>query len=67
MLPVLGFGSVAYALDGYFLGLTQGHTLRQAMLKATVIGFFPSAIQQGISIIVIYYGYQCLYLWQQEQ
>lgn len=36
LLPVLGFGSVAYALDGYFLGLTQGHTLRQAMLKATV-------------------------------
>ncbi len=33
LLPVLGFGSVAYALDGYFLGLTQGHTLRQAMLK----------------------------------
>ncbi len=44
LLPVLGFGSVAYALDGYFLGLTQGHTLRQAMLKATVIGFIPSAI-----------------------
>lgn len=44
LLPVLGFGSVAYALDGYFIGLTQGHTLRQAMLKATVIGFIPSAI-----------------------
>ncbi len=44
LLPVLGFGSVAYALDGYFLGLTQGHTLRQAMLTATVIGFIPSAI-----------------------
>ncbi|MGF2033822.1 MAG: guanitoxin biosynthesis MATE family efflux transporter GntT [Nostoc sp. CmiVER01] len=44
LLPVLGFGSVAYALDGYFLGLTQGHILRQAMLTATVIGFIPSAI-----------------------
>ncbi|WGV28916.1 guanitoxin biosynthesis MATE family efflux transporter GntT [Halotia branconii] len=44
LLPVLGFGSIAYALDGYFLGLTQGHILRQAMLKATLIGFIPSAI-----------------------
>ncbi|ACC84899.1 guanitoxin biosynthesis MATE family efflux transporter GntT [Nostoc punctiforme] len=44
LLPVLGFGSVAYALDGYFLGLTQGHILRQSMLKATLIGFIPSAI-----------------------
>jgi MATE family multidrug resistance protein len=44
LLPVLGFASVAYALDGYFLGLTQGHILRQAMLKATLIGFIPSAI-----------------------
>ena len=44
LLPVLGFGSIAYALDGYFLGLTQGHILRQAMLKATAIGFIPFAI-----------------------
>jgi MATE family multidrug resistance protein len=44
LLPVLGFGSIAYALDGYFLGLTQGHILRQAMLKATAIGFIPLAI-----------------------
>ncbi|WP_235526488.1 guanitoxin biosynthesis MATE family efflux transporter GntT [Nostoc piscinale] len=44
LLPVLGFGSIAYALDGYFLGLTQGHILRQAMLIATAIGFIPLAI-----------------------
>lgn len=44
LLPVLGFGSMAYALDGYFLGLTQGHILRQAMLTATAIGFMPLAI-----------------------
>ncbi|MBD2494072.1 MATE family efflux transporter [Nostoc sp. FACHB-280] len=44
LLPVLGFGSIAYALDGYFLGLTQGHILRQAMLTATAIGFIPLAI-----------------------
>ncbi|MBD2450972.1 MATE family efflux transporter [Nostoc sp. FACHB-152] len=44
LLPVLGFGSIAYALDGYFLGLTQGYILRQAMLTATAIGFIPLAI-----------------------
>jgi MATE family multidrug resistance protein len=44
LLPVLGFGSVAYALDGYFLGLTQGYTLRESMLKAALIGFMPLAI-----------------------
>ncbi|MBD2297578.1 MATE family efflux transporter [Nostoc sp. FACHB-190] len=44
LLPVLGFGSIAYALDGYFLGLTKGHILRQAMLTATAIGFIPLAV-----------------------
>ncbi|BAY39219.1 MATE efflux family protein [Nostoc sp. NIES-2111] len=44
LLPVLGFGSIAYALDGYFLGLTQGRILRQSMLIATTIGFIPSAM-----------------------
>ncbi len=44
LLPVLGFGSIAYMLDGYFLGLTEGRILRQAMLQAVVIGFVPGAI-----------------------
>jgi MATE family multidrug resistance protein len=43
LLPVLGFGSVAYMLDGYFLGLTQGRILRQSTLFAAVIGFAPAA------------------------
>ncbi|MDF5717971.1 MAG: guanitoxin biosynthesis MATE family efflux transporter GntT [Rhizonema sp. NSF051] len=44
LLPVLGFGSIAYMLDGYFLGLTQGSTLRQSTLIATLVGFIPMAI-----------------------
>ena len=44
LLPVLGFGSIAYMLDGYFLGLTRGRVLRQSMLKAVLVGFAPMAI-----------------------
>ncbi len=44
LLPVLGFGSIAYMLDGYFLGLTAGRILRTAMLQAVLLGFVPFAI-----------------------
>ncbi|WP_432812661.1 guanitoxin biosynthesis MATE family efflux transporter GntT [Pantanalinema sp. GBBB05] len=44
LLPVLGFGSIAYMLDGYFLGLTQGKILRQAMMQSVLIGFVPLAV-----------------------
>ncbi len=44
LLPVLGFGSIAYMLDGYFLGLTEGRALRQSTVIAAVIGFAPIAI-----------------------
>ena len=44
LLPVLGFGSVAYMLDGYFLGLTEGRILRRASLTATLVGFVPVAV-----------------------
>ena len=44
LLPVLGFGSVAYMLDGYFLGLTAGRMLRQSSLTASLVGFGPMAI-----------------------
>jgi multidrug resistance protein, MATE family len=44
LLPVLSFGSIAYMLDGYFLGLTQGKILRQAMLQSVLIGFVPIAV-----------------------
>lgn len=44
LLPILGFGSIAYMLDGYFLGLTQGKILRQASLLSSLLGFLPIAI-----------------------
>ncbi len=44
LFPVLGFGSIAYMLDGYFLGLTAGKILRQSSLIATIAGFLPMAI-----------------------
>lgn len=43
LLPILGFGSIAYFLDGYFLGLTEGRILRQSSLIATCVGFAPMA------------------------
>jgi MATE family multidrug resistance protein len=44
LLPVLGFGSIAYMLDGYFLGLTEGHILRKTTVVAAVVGFAPMAV-----------------------
>ena len=44
LFPILGFGSVAYMLDGYFLGLTAGKILRQSALIAAIAGFAPTAI-----------------------
>lgn len=44
LLPVLGCGSIAFMLDGYFAGLTAGITLRNTALAATLLGFVPVAI-----------------------
>ena len=44
LIPVLGFSAPAYILDGYFLGLTRGRTLRVAMIWSVVLGFGPLAI-----------------------
>lgn len=44
LIPVLGFGGMAYMLDGYFLGLTQGKLLRNSTLVAGLVGFLPFAI-----------------------
>ncbi|NEP16127.1 MAG: MATE family efflux transporter [Leptolyngbya sp. SIO4C1] len=44
LLPVLGFGGIAFMLDGYFLGLTAGRVLRNSTLLASAIGFLPGAI-----------------------
>lgn len=43
LIPVLAFSAPAYVLDGYFLGLTDGRTLRGAMIRAVLIGFAPLA------------------------
>jgi len=44
LLPVLGIGSLAYLLDGYFLGLTAGAVLRNASLVSTGVFFLPMAV-----------------------
>ena len=44
LLPVLGFGSLAYMLDGYFLGLSEGRILRQSTIIAASLGFAPLAV-----------------------
>ena len=44
LLPVLGFGSIAFILDGYFIGLAEGVLLRNAAFGATFIGFAPVAV-----------------------
>lgn len=44
LLPVLGFGSISYMLDGYFLGLTEGRILRISVMMAALIGFAPMAV-----------------------
>ncbi|MEO0408496.1 MAG: MATE family efflux transporter [Cyanobacteria bacterium P01_A01_bin.135] len=44
LLPVLGFGALAFVLDGYFLGLANGPILRNSMAAAAVVGFLPLAV-----------------------
>lgn len=44
LLPVLGFGSIAFILDGYFIGLAEGVMLRNTALGSTFLGFVPVAI-----------------------
>ncbi|NER28204.1 MAG: MATE family efflux transporter [Symploca sp. SIO1C4] len=44
LLPILGFGSIAFMLDGYFLGLTEGSILRKSMVSSVIWGFAPMAV-----------------------
>ena len=44
LLPLLGLGSLAFMLDGYFLGLAEGKALRNAVIIASLGGFAPLAI-----------------------
>jgi MATE family multidrug resistance protein len=43
LLPILSFGSLAYMLDGYFIGLTAGKVLLRSALIASLVGFAPVA------------------------
>ena len=43
LLPLLGFTSIAFMLEGYFIGLKEGATLRNAVLIAFFLGFLPLA------------------------
>ncbi|MEE9385834.1 MAG: MATE family efflux transporter [Nannocystaceae bacterium] len=44
LLPLLGVGSVAYVLDGYFLGLAAGRIMSRSMLVSFGFGFLPLAL-----------------------
>ncbi len=44
LIPVLGFGGIAFTLDGYFLGLTAGRVLRNSVLISVLLGFLPLAL-----------------------
>ena len=41
LLLVLVLSSIDFTLEGYFLGLAQGHTLRNVSLAALAVGFIP--------------------------
>ncbi|MGG6294130.1 guanitoxin biosynthesis MATE family efflux transporter GntT [Leptolyngbya sp. AN02str] len=56
LVPVLAWGAIAYMLDGYFLGLTAGATLRTAALQSSLLGFGPVAI-------AAYYSQNPQWLW----
>lgn len=44
LMPVLGWGAIAYLLDGFFLGLTASTILRNGTVLAAVLGFFSLAL-----------------------
>ncbi|MBK1988649.1 MATE family efflux transporter [Sphaerospermopsis aphanizomenoides BCCUSP55] len=44
LLPVLVITAIAFILEGYFIGLKDGTTLRNAILLAFFVGFIPLAI-----------------------
>lgn len=44
LLPVLGFGAIAFILDGYFLGLAEGSIIRNTALISSLFGFVPMAM-----------------------
>jgi MATE family multidrug resistance protein len=43
LLPLLGLTAIAFMLEGYFIGLKAGATIRNAVLLAFILGFLPLA------------------------
>jgi multidrug resistance protein, MATE family len=43
LLPVLAFAAIAFMLEGYFIGLSEGSTLSKSSLTAILVGFLPLA------------------------
>lgn len=62
LVPTLAFGALAYILDGFFLGLTAGRTLRNAMLLSALLGFAPLAFwaASGGGATVLWLAMVCL-------
>jgi MATE family multidrug resistance protein len=44
LLPLLSSTAIAFMLEGYFIGLKEGATIRNAVLIAFGIGFLPLAV-----------------------
>ncbi|HEY9848989.1 MAG TPA: guanitoxin biosynthesis MATE family efflux transporter GntT [Leptolyngbyaceae cyanobacterium] len=44
LLLVLGCTGIGFMLEGYFLGLAEGHTLRNVSLISISIGFLPAGL-----------------------
>jgi multidrug resistance protein, MATE family len=44
LLPLLGMTAIAFMLEGYFIGLKEGATLRNAVLIAFGFGFIPLTV-----------------------
>lgn len=47
LLPTMAFISVAFVLEAYFLGLTEGETVRNVSFLAFSIGFAPTVFLAG--------------------
>ncbi|WP_442941741.1 MATE family efflux transporter [Nostoc sp.] len=44
LLPCQGFCAISLIVEGYFIGLTEGKTLRNSALVSLGVGFAPVAI-----------------------
>lgn len=57
LLPLLELTAIAFMLEGHFIGLKQGKTLRNAVLVAFGLGFVPLAIADGSGRAIICCGW----------